>query len=305
MRHARRFRGPAGPGGVEGGCRQGYVAHRSRRRSAAGRGGGPGQLVGGERPAGLAAPDPTTVHAHGPGAAVAAGGQRPGGAGDRRGQGRAGRSPPAAGDCRPQPRDPERFGSESRSGVSGATGRLARVVRDPGPATAPGRDLSRRGATGGCGHLVSPVRRRGRGRLDRCGRIADRGRGQSGEDRHRHDRLGLAGAPAAGRRAALRSQPAPSQRRHLRRLDSASARRTARRTEPRGSHPAAVRKVDGGSDRRKPGHRPAATGHLPGHLRARYGRYGSGAPHPGGRPQAGDLQFSWRRPRRVPLSPAA
>ena len=122
-----------------------------------------------------------------------------------------------------RPRDPERFGSEAWSGVSDATERLARVVRDAGPATAPARDLSRRGATGGCGHLVSPVRRRGRDRLDRCGRIADRGRGQSGEGRHRHDRLGLAGAPAAGRRAALRSQPAPPQRRHLRRLDSASA----------------------------------------------------------------------------------
>ena len=88
----------------------------------------------------------------------------------------------------------------------------------------------------------------GRGRLGRGGHITDRGCSRGGGGRPRSNRLGLAGAPAPGRWAPIRAQPAPKQRRHLRRVDRAPASRAVCGTQPRGSRPAVVGQVEGGAD---------------------------------------------------------
>ena len=107
-------------------------------------------------------------------------------------------------------------------------------------------------------------------------------------------------APAAARRrrAAARRQARPAGgglRRHAGQPAPAPARR--RRARPgRRAAPA----LPGRADRRVPGHRPAAVGGVPPHLRHAAARPRRAAAVPGGRPQAGDLQLPPCRPAHLP-----
>ena len=88
----------------------------------------------------------------------------------------------------------------------------------------------------------------GRVASDEAGALPIVAAARSGGGEPRRDRVGVAGAPQSGRWGPLCAQPAPQQRRHLRRIDSALASRAVYGAQPRGARPAAGGQVDGGPD---------------------------------------------------------